>query len=91
MTNTTGRTEPETYAAYWEQRARLDDAQKDALRDVARAVANAKHWEDQLYRSVLQAREAGLSWQWIADDLGTTRQAAQQRFAKWQSGVAGVL
>ncbi len=37
---------------------------------------------DALHRAVTGCRDAGFSWAEIADRLGTTRQAAHQRFGK---------
>jgi hypothetical protein len=45
-----------------------------------RAVVARAHTEQQLLEAVAKARSAGLSWQRIGSLLGTSAQAAQQRY-----------
>ncbi|MCV7153461.1 hypothetical protein H7I57_19965 [Mycobacterium pyrenivorans] len=52
-----------------------------ALSDARNAVQRA---DEQLAQVVLQARQAGLSWTKIATRLGTSRQAAYQRWSSRQ-------
>lgn len=52
------------------------------LREVAEAADAVKADEARLVEAVTVARARGHSWNRIADSLGTSRQAARQRFAK---------
>lgn len=56
-----------------------------AVIDAAEGLAAA---EEQLRRAVAEARGAGDSWTVIGAALGTTRQAAQQRFRSADKGSA---
>jgi hypothetical protein len=53
-----------------------------ALRLVGGAVARRAEAERELTRTVLQAREAGQSWAAIGAVLGTSGEAARQRYGK---------
>lgn len=61
-----------------------DPVRRKALVQVARccrALEQAEtKWRDKLNTAVADAREAGATWQEIADEMGTTRQGAQRRF-----------
>lgn len=46
-----------------------------------RAVVNRARSEQQLLDAVVQARAKGLSWQKIGSLIGTSAQAAQQRYS----------
>ncbi|MDQ3956680.1 MAG: hypothetical protein M3285_14175 [Actinomycetota bacterium] len=52
------------------------------LHDVHLAQAAVLDAQEELHRQVLAARDAGWSWGYIGSVLGTTRQAAEQRFNK---------
>lgn len=58
------------------------DKARDAVyfRRIVAARLGVKAAEENLRDAVLEARRAGDSWTIIAAALGTTRQAAQQRF-----------
>nr|WP_278101902.1 hypothetical protein [Microbacterium proteolyticum] len=73
----------EAHAEYWAARSKLDDADKDRLRKLAHHVHNRDFHESQIVNVVIDARRAGLSWQWLADELGMTKQAAQQRYSRF--------
>ena len=53
-----------------------------AFRRIVAAVEAVRDADTELIEAVRAAREVGDSWTAIAVALGTTRQAAQQRFAK---------
>jgi hypothetical protein len=53
-----------------------------ALATIARAQAQARSAEEELAMSVAQARESGHTWAEIGQVLGTSRQAAFQRFGR---------
>lgn len=53
-----------------------------AFRRIVAACDAVRSAEDELYAAVADARSRGDSWTAIAVALGTTRQAAQQRFGK---------
>ncbi|OHV05115.1 hypothetical protein [Mycobacterium talmoniae] len=53
-----------------------------AFRRIVAAVDAVRDADAELVEAVKEARERGDSWTAIAVALGTTRQAAQQRFAK---------
>ena len=53
-----------------------EEAQLRAVLAYSRAVDGLMH------RQVKIARSMGLTWQQVGDALGTTRQAAQQRFSE---------
>lgn len=50
------------------------------LVDVEELVAFTDEVDEALARVVDSLRERGVSWQEVGDAMGTTRQAAQQRF-----------
>jgi hypothetical protein len=52
----------------------------DPLHWVTQAQAQLRAAEAELAATVIRARQAGQSWTAIGASLGTTRQAAQQRF-----------
>ena len=52
------------------------------LDGVSRAREHARRAEEALRRAVEQARDSGHTWQEIGDVLGTSRQAAFQRFGR---------
>lgn len=52
----------------------------DDLRDIAQALHSVANGEAQLARAVAAARANGRSWARIALMLGTSRQAAAERF-----------
>lgn len=52
------------------------------FRHIVSARLAAQEAERKLYEAVVAAREHGESWTAIAAALGTSRQAAQQRFGK---------
>jgi hypothetical protein len=54
----------------------------DGLTGVAEALGQARDAEDALRRAVEEARASGRTWQEIGDVLGTSRQAAFQRFGR---------
>jgi hypothetical protein len=56
-----------------------DEGPADALRTVARLRAELARTEAGLVRS---ARQAGLSWEAIAECLGVTKQAVHRRYGK---------
>jgi hypothetical protein len=58
------------------------------LKAVIAAAEGLAAAEEQLRRAVTEAREAGDSWTAIGAALGTTRQAAQQRFRSADKGTA---
>ena len=67
---------------------RFDDFDPEQATDIPveeyllqRAVVARARSEQQLIDSVINARTAGLSWQKIGALLGTSAQAAQQRFS----------
>ena len=65
------------------RQAMLDsDAEGPALADVVTANRLVREAQDRLRQSVERAREGGHTWQEIGDVLGTTRQAAFQRFGR---------
>ncbi|MCV7386150.1 hypothetical protein H7K14_20265 [Mycolicibacter longobardus] len=53
-----------------------------AFRRIVAAVDAVREADSELVEAVRAARQVGDSWTAIAVALGTTRQAAQQRFAK---------
>jgi hypothetical protein len=53
-----------------------------AFRRIAAATEAVHNAETELIAAVTEARQRGGSWTVIAVALGTTRQAAQQRFGK---------
>jgi len=57
------------------------DAQA-ALADLQRAVVERNRAETRIRAAVLEARRSGASWALIAAALGTSRQAAHQRYGK---------
>jgi hypothetical protein len=56
--------------------------QPSALAAIGRAQAQARSAEEELAMSVAQARESGHTWAEIGQILGTSRQAAFQRFGR---------
>ncbi|HEX3752532.1 MAG TPA: DUF3887 domain-containing protein [Streptosporangiaceae bacterium] len=56
--------------------------QPSALAAIGRAQARARSAEEELAMSVAQARESGHTWAEIGQILGTSRQAAFQRFGR---------
>lgn len=61
---------------------------KRALNDLAKAHAAFKEYERGLALAVQIARDQEASWADIGEVLGTTRQAAQQRFGPRIEGYA---
>jgi predicted neutral ceramidase superfamily lipid hydrolase len=60
----------------------VTDAEAERIRAAARAVDHARR---DLEAAVHEAREAGLSWSAVGQALGTSRQAAWERFARGPS------
>lgn len=57
--------------------------------DLAAALELARELEDTIGRAVARMRaESGFSWAELAAELGCTRQAAQQRFARYCTEAA---
>ncbi len=56
--------------------------QRNALAAIGRAVAVARSAEEELGMTVARARESGHTWAEIGQTLGTSRQAAFQRFGR---------
>ena len=54
------------------------------LLELAQAATGLAHAEERVVRAVRAARAAGASWAEVGDALGTSRQAAQQRFSSGQ-------
>jgi hypothetical protein len=71
------------HQAYWAERQKLPDADKERLRQLARHVENMNFHEAAIINVVRDSRRAGLSWQWLADELGMTKQAAQQKYGRF--------
>lgn len=59
-----------------------EQRKRDALTDVANAHRSFKEHERGLWLAVQVAREQGASWEDIGKVLGTSRQAAHERFTK---------
>jgi hypothetical protein len=59
---------------------RLSDAGQAAVFDLRDAVVDRGRAETRILASVIRARAEGVSWAVLAATLGTTRQAAQQRY-----------
>ncbi len=61
----------------------LDDVEEIPVEEylLQRAVLARSHAERQLLDAVAKARSSGLSWQRIGALLGTSAQAAQQRYS----------
>ena len=64
------------------RKATLDNVAGTPLDAVADAQSHAQQAEEALRASVEDARSAGHTWQEIGDVLGTSRQAAFQRFGR---------
>lgn len=64
------------------ERFGIDWSEPDPLVAVASARQLARAVDDALRAAVTRARDAGRTWQEIGDLLGTTRQAAFQRFGR---------
>lgn len=47
-------------------------------------LAQLRTAEQRLAEAVQACRDAGMTWQYIADDLGVTKQGAQQRYGRAQ-------
>jgi phage gp16-like protein len=58
------------------------EAIKDAMQRVTTGRIILTQAESELQRAVAEARRQGWTWENVGDTLGTTRQAAQQRFAR---------
>jgi uncharacterized NAD(P)/FAD-binding protein YdhS len=58
----------------------MEQEQKDLRASIITAADEQLKAAAALNRAVREARRAGLSWADVGDLLGTTRQAAQQRF-----------
>lgn len=57
--------------------------------DLADAVQLQRQLEDTIGQAVARMRaEHGYSWAMLADELGTTRQAAQQRYGRYTVDAA---
>ena len=57
--------------------------------DVLRDLANLRRQQDQLEFSVVTLlRATGATWEQIGDELGISRQAARERYAKLQKRQA---
>ena len=61
---------------------RLPDTQPDPIALLAHARFHLIDAQEQLQAAVIRARQHHTSWAAIAGVLGTTRQAAQQRFTR---------
>lgn len=59
----------------------LDDAQHAAVFDLRDAVIERGRAEAKVQAAVTRARAANVSWAVLAAVLGTSRQAAQQRYS----------
>jgi hypothetical protein len=73
---------------------RLEDLDPDEAREIPveeyllqRAVMTRARSEQQLLDAVTQARSKGLSWQKIGELIGTSAQAAQQRYGSFVESV----
>lgn len=64
------------------EQARLGQHAMTALDEVDQLDSIVRRAQQQLDRAVVVARQEGASWAAIGEQLGTTRQAAQQRFGK---------
>lgn len=53
---------------------------KHAVQRLTTAAILVSQAEAELQRAVNEARRQGWTWETVGDTLGTTRQAAQQRF-----------
>jgi hypothetical protein len=73
------RPDPSRLHAGW---TRIGDVEPDPLHLVRVAKGAFEFANDTLHEMVSGARRAGYSWSAIADVLGTSRQAAQKRFAR---------
>lgn len=60
----------------------LDDDQHAAVFDLRDAVVERGRAEAKVQAAVTRARAAGVSWTVLATVLGTSRQAAQQRYGE---------
>lgn len=56
--------------------------ENDAYARLLRAASRRAEVESEIVEAVFAAREAGYSWAMIGGALGTTGQAAQQRYGK---------
>lgn len=68
-------------------RAELEDPAPDPLHSLSTARELAALTDDALHALVAAARSRGVSWQGIGEALGTSRQAAYQRFGGDAAGV----
>jgi hypothetical protein len=64
------------------RQANVDSVLNDPLAAVSSALRTARDAEAELRQAVEAARRAGHTWQEIGDLLGTSRQAAFQRFGR---------
>jgi hypothetical protein len=53
------------------------------LRDMSKAQSEADRVQNEIFGCVSGARRHGASWAEIAEQLGTSRQAAQQRYGRY--------
>ena len=56
------------------------DQARQAVENLAAAVAQKRNAADATREAVTRARLAGVTWQSIADELGMSRQAAWERY-----------
>ena len=66
----------------------VDGGERDPLTAVIAAHDTVRAAEQRLRRAVRAARAAGETWEVIGETLGTTRQAAYQRFGRPSEGAA---
>ena len=64
-------------------------AEEKLLATVGRLASEALRVADDLDGAVQLARASGATWQQIADELGVSRQAAQQRYGSSRPGLLG--
>lgn len=85
MSRDRGRVDAQEFAAFTRRIIRAYDRRAEAGEldpaDLLDLIQTAKLFEKATTTAVAALRQAGFSWTEIGQALGTTRQAAQQRFA----------